>query len=114
MKRIIVAFLVLVLFAACSKNNGYVEIRVRNLTPITIENIIVEGQNFGDLTGNETTLYKDFKEVYPSLNVSFTVEGIAFEYVPNDHVGEELLSGDRYAIEITYIDGEASFILKQE
>ncbi len=121
MKQSLVASLFIsVLILGCSVLSGSeeteVEIRVRNSSPYTIENMRIStgggDYTYETLQPGERSEYKLYDYSYSYFFVSLTIDTAAFAQVPIDYVGESRIKSGRYTYDLrveTFEDLPISF-----
>ena len=101
MKRVIlVATLTLVIFA-CKKQEieplGPTDVRIRNITDKTFENVIVNTSggenNFGTIPSGTFSSYYRYEKTYPHIDISLTIEGVEYstpkaDYTYQNYIGQ--------------------------
>jgi len=83
MKKIIILFFTILLFLSCKKLEkeplGPTDIRIRNMTDVSMNELTVETGggtfNYGTLNGKQVTDYHRFEKAYPKANISAIING---------------------------------------
>lgn len=100
--------LAVLLFVSCSDTddggdaNTEVQIRLANTSTVAFEDATFNGENFGNLAPNEKSEYRLFKGAYHYGQVSITIDGEAYGWIPIDYVGETPLAEGKYTFEYSF------------
>jgi hypothetical protein len=87
MKKLIIFTLILVIAVSCKKVTkepyGPTDIRIRNITTITMTNVKVNTYdstfNFGTINANSVSEYHSFDRAYPFANISAYINGVRYK-----------------------------------
>jgi hypothetical protein len=87
MKKLTILIFVLTTAVACKKQTkepyGPTDIRIRNITTITMTNVTVNTYdstfNFGTINGNSVSEYHRFSRAYPVANISAVINGVRYK-----------------------------------
>ncbi|MGQ9619468.1 MAG: hypothetical protein ACUVTX_00600 [Bacteroidales bacterium] len=120
MKKIFVFSLtVALLFLGCKKLEkeplGPTDIRVRNLSDVTMNELTVETGggtfNYGTLAGGQVTEYNRFEKAYPKANISAIINGYKYKTDTVTYYYMQYLGQVKATYEI-YIESDAQRKLK--
>jgi hypothetical protein len=115
MKKLVPFFFILISIFACKKKgfspDGPTDIRVRNLSDLTFENVILISSEkagdtiaLGNITGNTVSEYYRFHKAYPKAEISATINingsGILFSTGPVDYTYMQYIGQDRITYEV--------------
>jgi hypothetical protein len=122
MKKIIAVSLLLLLFIACKKNRispeGPTDIRIRNLSNFTLEQVLVitsertgDTISLGKIVGNKVSDYFRFHKAYPKAQISATINidgsDVLFSTGPVDYTYMQYIGQDKitYELAVSNING---------
>jgi len=95
-KKILLIMFFLFLIVSCGDDPA--KLRVFNTSDTKIENITIEGVEFGNLEAGKNSEYKDFDKLnYTSFVVKYTYNG---EVITHDLEETELMEGKKFCIAI--------------
>lgn len=110
MKKLVLISLVLILCVSCKKMKespeGPVDIRIRNLSDQTFNDLIVkvntseDGYNFGTLPAHDTTEYHRFGKAYPKADIQTTINGQSFKTDLVDYTYLVVLGQGKFTYEV--------------
>jgi hypothetical protein len=115
MKKLIPFLFILISLLACKKKgfspDGPTDIRVRNLSDLTFEKVIVSTSEqagdtiaLGNITGNTVSEYFRFHKAYPKAQISAIINisgsGVLFSTGPVDYTYMQYIGQDRITYEV--------------
>ncbi|MGX9244385.1 MULTISPECIES: hypothetical protein [Sphingobacterium] len=106
--------------ADCKEISGKTNIRIKNNSQYTLENVTVTPSeqkiNFGKLEKGTYSCYHSFEKAYRYAYVKVTIEGKEYELTPIDYVGEKELGAGSftYVLEVDKSNEYAPLKIKLE
>jgi hypothetical protein len=115
MKKLIFVLMIFMIVVSCKKNNrspeGPTDVRIRNLTDQTFNEIIVSTSEYKEdvdtipsLGNGQTSEYYRFKKAYPNLEISTKINiggsMITFSTGPVDYTYLQYMGRDRITYEV--------------
>lgn len=98
----------LIFLSACTPRAGEVQIRVRNNSIYTFENVYVDtggGENeYGNISPDSTSYYNTFQFAYRYAYISLQINGNNYVIQPIDYVGEKKIFNGQYTYELAVFD----------
>lgn len=109
MKKIVLLFVIGVLFSCSSDTNSdtiipqtsSIQIRIQNASSYKFENIIVSNVNYENLITGQKSVFKTFDLAYSYSFVQLQINGMTYTIQPVDFVGETPLENGNYTYKIT-------------
>jgi hypothetical protein len=81
------------------------EIRVRNDSKIDLNDVVVGGKKYGNISPGGTTDYQTWETAYRYSSVSLLADGKPMEIRPIDYIGETPLGDGHFTFALTVKDG---------
>jgi hypothetical protein len=94
-KKILLVMLFSLLIVSCGDDAP--KLRVFNTSDMKIENIVVEGVDFGDIEAKQHSDYKEFDRSYKTFIVTYTYNN---EVITYDLEETDMMSGQKYCLGI--------------
>ncbi|MDD4993759.1 MAG: hypothetical protein PHR83_16175 [Paludibacter sp.] len=93
------------LVTSCTEDTT-VMIRVKNSSSYNYQNLVIGGDNFGDLASGGYSGYKTYSSAYRYNSYRLIVENDTIRMIAIDYVGEKLLKSGKYTYEIDAVKNE--------
>ena len=101
-----ILFSLLLFLTSCTTNE--VQIRVRNSSSYTYDNVVVNtsgGENtYSTIPAGAVSDYKTFDFAYSYTQITLNISSIPYSLIPIDYVGEQKLKSGKYTYEVSVYD----------
>ena len=97
----VTGLLVVLVFVLWPKEIPQSNVRVRNASSVTLQNVVVGKAHYGDLGPGESSQYQTWGPAYPHPRLEFESGGTHFRQIPEDHYGESTLGTGQFTYVLT-------------
>jgi hypothetical protein len=95
---------VTVYLVAAAPTASVSHVRIRNGTSYPFQQVVVDGQVYGNIDPGKESAYGDLRNAYPSAQVRLIAAGHELRIQPEDHFGEEPLGRGRFTYALKIAD----------
>ena len=109
MKKIALILVSIFILSCSQDDSNEVSIRVKNTSQFEYIDIVVGQQNYGTISSNESSNYKQFDIAYRYNFIELKIDGETFTIQPIDYVGETPLQNGKYTYEVNANDSNEQY-----